>query len=57
MIGLFIPNETMPETCFDCPCLRQDNLDGVQSFQCQVTWHTEWQGDKIKDCPIKEVNV
>ena len=56
MIGLFIPNEKMPETCFDCPCFRQDSIDGIQAFQCQVTLETEWQGNKIKGCTIQEVD-
>ena len=54
---LMIPNEEMPSSCWECPCLRHDSLDGVHMWQCNLTGKTfnDIAMVKLKGCPLQEV--
>lgn len=39
-MGIYIPGMEMPESCEECPCLRQDrDIDGFATipYQCNIT--------------------
>lgn len=54
---LVIPNETMPKSCWECPLLRHDSLDGVHMWQCNLTNKTfdVFRPERLKDCPLQEL--
>ena len=55
-MGVYVKDMVMPETCYECPCLREDDLDGVKALQCNVTFRTDVGGGRRPaECPLVEV--
>ena len=62
---LVIPNEHLPNSCHECPCLRHDTVvgwrNGVEDIiymcQCNLTFKAfdDIPIEKPKDCPLEEV--
>lgn len=53
-MSLIINGATMPMSCLDCPCLRHDVTEGINSYQCNVTLRTfsRLPGGRSHDCPL-----
>lgn len=51
----------MPECCAECPCMRHDNWNGNERYQCNVKLITfgyfdDWIFEKCPNwCPLEEV--
>lgn len=46
----------MPENCAECPCLRHDTFDGVNAYQCNITFGIRKNIDrKPKWCPLVDL--
>ena len=46
----------MPENCAECPCLRHDSIDGVNAYQCNITFGIRKNIDrKPKWCPLVDL--
>lgn len=46
----------MPENCAECPCLRHDSIDGVNAYQCNITFEIRKNIDrKPKWCPLVDL--
>lgn len=48
----------IPENCFECPCCRHDNRNGVQKEQCNLTldvfdagYYERFEG-RAHNCPL-----
>lgn len=63
-MAVLIPNMTLPENCWECPCFRHDiymddeGKTHPTGFQCNITLESEVNKDNakfIKNCPLKEV--
>lgn len=43
-MAVLIPNMTLPETCWECPCFRHDAVGSypgrVHGYQCNVTMNS-----------------
>lgn len=46
--------DEMPESCWECPCFRNDNVDGVHYYQCNITLRSKETTVecRMKDCPL-----
>lgn len=57
-MGIYIPGMEMPESCEECPCLRQDrDIDGFATipYQCNITLGLRKKLDgRPKWCPLVE---
>lgn len=55
-MGVYVIGMEMPENCLECPCLREDDIDGMTARQCNVTFRTRIGRDaRPDDCPLVEV--
>jgi hypothetical protein len=46
----------MPKNCAECPCLRHDSIDGVNAYQCNITFGIRKNIDrKPKWCPLVDL--
>ena len=54
---LVIPNEDMPNACLECPCLRHDSFDGINMWQCNLTFKAfdDIPIERPESCPLQEV--
>lgn len=46
--------DEMPESCWECPCFRNDSVDGVHYYQCNITLRSKETTVecRMKDCPL-----
>lgn len=57
-MGVYVKDMVMPDNCYECPCLREDDLDGVKALQCNVTFRTDVGGGRRPaECPLVEVGT
>lgn len=60
-MSIIIKGEVMPECCAECPCMRHDNWNGDERYQCNVKLihfgeFDSWIFEKRPNwCPLEEV--
>ena len=57
---MLLINETMPESCSECFACRQDSIDGLRAWRCNLTLITfvgreEFYTKRDEECPLIEV--
>lgn len=61
MKGLLMPNETMPDSCSECPCFRTDEYNGHEASECMCKLITFGDNDgwiyhtRPNWCPLVEI--
>jgi len=55
-MSVIVKGMRMPEKCAECPCLRHDSIDGVNAYQCNITFGIRKNIDeKPKWCPLVDL--
>lgn len=62
-MSVLIKGMSLPDNCYECPCLRHDSIDGINAYQCNLTLNTYddntqkmWTA-RDEDCPLVEVHT